>query len=382
MTSAVPIVNLTEAQKKAVYHKNGPLLVLAGPGSGKTRVITCRIAALIEAGVAGRHICAITFTNKAAEEMRLRVQQFVPAAGAHISTFHSLCVWILRRYAEYAGIKPNFSIFDVPDQQRCMKEAIKECSVDAANFTPSRMIDYISRLKNDLEDVETFEARAGDYFEKNTAKIYRQYQRILALNNALDFDDLLIRTAMLLRDWPEIRLQLSERFRYLLVDEYQDTNHAQYQIAKGIALAHRNICVTGDPDQSIYRWRGADIENILAFEKDWPEAAVVKLEENFRSTPNILKTADKLIAHNTKRKSKVLIPTRSDGDEVVIQTCDDEAQEAVWVAQTIENLIRNGTDPNEIAVFYRVNAMSRAIEEAFVSRQLPYQMVRGIEFYA
>jgi len=382
LTSAVPIVNLTEAQKKAVYHKNGPLLVLAGPGSGKTRVITCRIAALIEAGVAGRHICAITFTNKAAEEMRLRVQQFVPAAGAHISTFHSLCVWILRRYAEYAGIKPNFSIFDVPDQQRCMKEAIKECSVDAANFTPSRMIDYISRLKNDLEDVETFEARAGDYFEKNTAKIYRQYQRILALNNALDFDDLLIRTAMLLRDWPEIRLQLSERFRYLLVDEYQDTNHAQYQIAKGIALAHRNICVTGDPDQSIYRWRGADIENILAFEKDWPEAAVVKLEENFRSTPNILKTADKLIAHNTKRKSKVLIPTRSDGDEVVIQTCDDEAQEAVWVAQTIENLIRNGTDPNEIAVFYRVNAMSRAIEEAFVSRQLPYQMVRGIEFYA
>jgi DNA helicase-2/ATP-dependent DNA helicase PcrA len=377
-----PIENLTESQKKAIFHKDGPLLVLAGPGSGKTRVITCRAAALIESGVQPWHICAITFTNKAAEEMRLRVQQSVPVSGVHISTFHSLCVWILRRYAEYAQIQPNFSIFDAADQQRCMKAVVKECPVDATNFTPARMMEVISRLKNDLEDVDAYEARAGDFFEKNTAKIYRRYQQILKQNNALDFDDLLVRTAILLRDWPEVRRQLSDRFRYLLVDEYQDTNHAQYQIAKGIALAHRNICVTGDPDQSIYRWRGADIENILAFEKDWDEAVVVKLEENFRSTPNILEAADKLIAKNTRRKAKILIPTRPAGEDVLIQTCDDEAGEARWVAETIEALIKDGKDPNEIAIFYRVNAMSRAIEEAFVQRQLPYQVVRGVEFYA
>ncbi|MCI0499364.1 MAG: UvrD-helicase domain-containing protein [Planctomycetales bacterium] len=378
----VPVENLTESQKKAISHKEGPLLVLAGPGSGKTRVITCRVAALIESGVRPGYICAITFTNKAAEEMRLRVQQSIAVSGVHISTFHSLCVWILRRFADAAQIRPNFSIFDAADQQRCMKEAIKECPVDAASFTPARILEFVSRLKNDLEDVEAFEARAGDFFEKNAAKIYRQYQKILKQNNALDFDDLLVRTAILLRDWPEVRLQLSDRFRYLLVDEYQDTNHAQYQIAKGIALAHRNICVTGDPDQSIYRWRGADIENILAFEKDWPEAVVVKLEENFRSTPNILEAADKLIANNTKRKTKTLIPTRPAGDNIAILTCDDEAGEARRIAETIEALIRDGNDRNEIAVFYRVNAMSRAIEEAFVQRQLPYQVVRGVEFYA
>lgn len=382
MTSSFSPACLTDSQRQAVCHRNGPLLVLAGPGSGKTRVITCRIACLIDSGVQPWHICAITFTNKAAEEMRQRVAQSVTASGVYVSTFHSLCVWILRRFAEQAQVKGNFSIFDTSDQQRCMKEALKDIQLDAASFSPARMLEYVSRLKNDLEDVEEFEARAEDYFTKNAAKIYKRYQQILKLNNALDFDDLLVRTAFLLRDHADVRQWLSDRFRYLLVDEYQDTNHAQYQIAKGIALAHHNICVTGDPDQSIYRWRGADIQNILAFEKDWPETVVVKLEENFRSTPNILEKADKLIANNTHRKQKKLIPTHPDGDEVRIQTCQDEADEALRVAEEVGSMIEKGLDPNQMAVFYRVNSMSREIEEAFVQRQLPYQVVRGVEFYS
>lgn len=382
MAPGFDVAKLTDSQRKAVLHKDGPLLVLAGPGSGKTRVITNRIARLIESGVEPFHICAITFTNKAAEEMRLRVQQFVRASGVYISTFHSLCVWILRRFPDEARIKGNFSIFDTSDQQRCVKEALKDCQVDSTSFTPARMLEYISRLKNDLEDVDEFEARASDYFTKNAAKVYRRYQQILKLNNAMDFDDLLVQTAFLLRDCPEVRQKLSDRFRYLLVDEYQDTNHAQYQIAKGIALAHKNICVTGDPDQSIYRWRGADIQNILQFEMDWPQTMIVKLEENFRSTPEILEKADRLIACNTNRKEKKLVPTHASGQPVEIVTCDDEAGEARHVAQQVQDLIDRKMDPSQIAVFYRVNSMSRAIEEAFVQRQLPYQVVRGVEFYS
>jgi DNA helicase-2/ATP-dependent DNA helicase PcrA len=382
LAPVVPTENLTDSQKQAVFHKDGPLLVIAGPGSGKTRVITSRIAALIESGVRPWNICAITFTNKAAEEMRIRVAQSTTASGVHVSTFHSLCVRVLRQYAEQAKMQPNFSIFDTNDQKRAMKEAIKDCGVDSTNFTPAKMLAFVSNLKNDLEDIEAYEAEADDFFSKNAAKIYKRYQQILKQNNAVDFDDLLVNTAYLLRDRPDVREELSRRYRYLLVDEYQDTNHAQYQIAKGIALAHRNICVTGDPDQSIYRWRGADIENILSFEKDWPEAVVIKLEENFRSTPNILEKADQLIAANSKRKEKKLIATHDRGQDVQIEICDDESAEAHAMADKIEALINEGKDPNEIAVFYRVNAMSRGIEEAFVQRQLPYQVVRGVEFYA
>ena len=382
MASFVTIEKLTESQKKAVFHKDGPLLVLAGPGSGKTRVITSRIAAMIDAGVRPYHICAITFTNKAAEEMRIRVQQTASASGVYVSTFHALCVRILRQYAEQAEIQPNFSIYDVDDQKRCMKEAIAACQVDSSNFTPARMLDIVSRLKNDLEDEAAYAARSDDFFGKYAAKIYTKYQAMLRQNNALDFDDLLVKTAFLLRDRPDVRLELSNRFQYLLVDEYQDTNHAQYQIAKGLALAHRNICVTGDPDQSIYRWRGADIKNILIFEKDWPEAVVVKLEENFRSTPNILEKASKLIAANTKRKHKELIATRPAGEAVVIETCEDEAQETRLISERVKKIIADGIDPNEIAVFYRVNSMSRTIEEALIRDRLPYQVVRGVEFYA
>lgn len=382
VNSETILQGLTESQRRAVIHREGPLLVLAGPGSGKTRVITCRIAMLIHEGVAPAQICAITFTNKAAEEMRQRVLSMGVPTGTQVSTFHSLCVRILRRYGRVAGIEPTFSIYDESDQLRCLKEALAACQISSSNFSPSRMLHVISRLKNDLEDERTFASRAEDHFGRTVSSIYTKYQEILRRNQALDFDDLLVQTALLLRKDPDIRQELSRRFRYLLIDEYQDTNHAQYQIARGLAAAHGNICVTGDPDQSIYRWRGADIGNILAFERDWPNAAVIKLEENFRSTPNILSKADRLIAGNQKRKAKTLIPTRPEGEDVVIRVCEDEQDEAERVAADVAELLERGLNPQEIAVFYRVNAMSRSVEEAFIRRRIPYQVVRGVEFYA
>ncbi len=376
-----PLERLTESQKRAVLHKEGPLLVLAGPGSGKTRVITCRIASLIQSGVRPYHICAITFTNKASQEMRRRVEQMCPA-GTFVSTFHSLCVWILRRYAQQAGIGAAFTIYDEGDQQRCMKEAIRICNVDSTTFSPSKMLGFVSRLKNNLESAESLSSGSSDYFTQNAAKVYKVYQELLLKNNALDFDDLLVKTAYLLSDHCDVRRELSNRFRYLLIDEYQDTNHAQYKIAHLLASEHGNICVTGDPDQSIYKWRGANIGNILAFEKDWPQAVVVKLEENFRSTPNILRMADKVIAFNSRRKPKSLIPTRPDGMDVAIQSADDEANEAALICQEIEKLHRQGVKMSEVAVFYRINAMSRPIEEALIRKRIPYQVVRGVEFYS
>jgi DNA helicase-2/ATP-dependent DNA helicase PcrA len=373
--------NLTPAQKKAVNHLEGPLLVLAGPGSGKTRVITHRIAALIDAGVRPYNICAVTFTNRVADEMRQRVITFGAAAGAHISTFHSLCVRILRRYAEQAGLRENFSIYNEADQKSCMKQALKDCEIDSTNFPPARMLDAVSLLKNALKDVDFIKSNVDDFFTKIIARLYARYQEILAANNALDFDDLLLKAAFLLRDRLDVRSELNRRFKFLLVDEYQDTNKAQYEIARELVSEHGNICVTGDPDQSIYRWRGADIGNILAFEKDWPDAAVIRLEQNFRSSPNILAVADKLISFNVRRKAKVLIPTKPPGQEVVFESCDDENDEAFSVVGRIAKLAENGAKLNEIAVFYRVNAMSRVLEEAFIESKIPYQIVRGIEFY-
>ncbi|MHC4866654.1 MAG: ATP-dependent helicase, partial [Planctomycetota bacterium] len=372
---------LTASQRQAVFHVEGPLLIIAGPGSGKTRVITYRIAALIDSGVRPHNICAITFTNRAADEMRQRAIGLGASAGAHISTFHSLCVRILRRYASAANVKSNFSIYDEADQRRCIKQALKKCELDATNFPPARMREAISALKNDLMDVEGFQDQAEGFFERTLAKVYAQYQRILSENNALDFDDLLMETALLLQRSPEVRGELGDRFKFLLVDEYQDTNHAQYRIARDLASGHNNICVTGDPDQSIYAWRGADIRNILAFEEDWPDAAVVKLEENFRSTANILKTADCLIAYNQKRKAKKLVPTRPDGEDVRLTLLEDEVQEAETIAEHIKELTDHGVSLKDVAVFYRVNAMSRVLEESFMRNNIPYQIVRGVEFY-
>jgi len=372
--------DLTAAQRRAVDHREGPILVIAGPGSGKTRVITCRIAALIDSGVKPRSICAITFTNKAAEEMRNRVIAMGTPGGAHISTFHSLCVRILRRYAEAAGIKPNFSIYDTSDQAKCMKQAIRDCDLDKANFPPRRMLAAVSDLKNRLVDSDALAATADNFFTRSLAPVYRRYDEILGRSNALDFDDLLLKTALLLRREKAIREDLSRSFEFLLIDEYQDTNHAQYVIATQLVCAHDNICATGDPDQSIYRWRGADIRNILAFEKDWPGAAVVKLEENFRSTPNILRAADSLIANNVSRKQKKLISTRGAGAEIALTAFDDEAEEAEAVALRIKRLAESDS-PGKAAVLYRINATSRVLEEALVRNEVPYQIVRGVEFY-
>jgi DNA helicase-2/ATP-dependent DNA helicase PcrA len=372
---------LTVSQRKAVSHIEGPLLVLAGPGSGKTRVITHRIAALIDSGVLPRNICAITFTNKAADEMRQRAIALGVSAGAHISTFHSLCVRILRWYADNAGINPNFSVYDESDQARCIKQAIKDCELDTTNFSPARMLEAISALKNNLTDADRFKDSAEDFFSKTLAKIYTHYQHILNEHNALDFDDLLMKTAFLLRDYPDVCSELADRFKFLLIDEYQDTNHAQYVIAKAIVSRHNNICATGDPDQSIYRWRGADIRNILDFENDWPDATIVKLEENFRSTANILALADNLILFNRNRKDKKLVPTKPSGRDVVVTVCEDEVEEAETVALCIKDMANQGGSLKDIAVFYRVNAMSRLLEETFIRHKIPYQVIRGVEFY-
>ncbi|UCE47282.1 MAG: UvrD-helicase domain-containing protein, partial [Phycisphaerales bacterium] len=381
---------LTPPQRKAVLHIEGPLLVLAGPGSGKTRVITHRIAALIESGIHPYNICAITFTNKAADEMRQRAIALGASAEGprfagtqpHISTFHSLCVRILRQYADRAQVEPNFSIYDEADQARCIKQAVKDCELDTTNFPPARMLDAISTLKNKLIDVASFKDEADDFFSQTLAKVYARYQRVLAEHNAVDFDDLLTKTAFLLEGCSDVCRELADRFRFLLIDEYQDTNHAQYRIAKALVSQHNNICATGDPDQSIYRWRGADIRNIMAFENDWPDATIVKLEENFRSSPNILEAADNLIANNQKRKQKKLVPTKPRGEDVHVIAFEDEQEEARAVAQQITQLADKGASPNDIAVFYRINAMSRVFEEAFIRNRIPYQIVRGVEFYS
>jgi len=327
--------------------------------------------------------------------MRQRVVALGTAAGAHISTFHSLCVRVLRWYADKADINPNFSIYNESDQARCIKQAVKDCELDATNFPPARMLDDISKLKNRLINVDSFKMQADDFLRKTLALIYARYQHILTEHNALDFDDLLMKTAFLLRDRPDVRSELANRFKFLLIDEYQDTNHAQYKIAKAIVSAHNNICATGDPDQSIYRWRGADIRNILAFEEDWPDATVVKLEENFRSTPNILRIADNLIASNRNRKEKKLIPTKPPGKDVIVNAFTDELQEAQGIAQQVKELIdprfcggklvpakAGSASLRDIAVFYRVNAMSRVLEEALIRNKIPYQIVRGVEFYS
>ncbi|MCH7916955.1 MAG: UvrD-helicase domain-containing protein [Planctomycetes bacterium] len=372
---------LTPSQSQAVFHQEGPLQVLAGPGSGKTRVITARIAALVESGVFPYQICAITFTNKAAQEMRQRVEAGGGVRGAWISTFHSFCVRVLRQYADEAGIGKSFTIYDTADQKKCVKEAVKACELDTTNFAPAQMLNALSTLKNKLVSVQAFEADAQDYFSRTLARVYQRYQEILKGHNALDFDDLLVKTAFLLEQNDTVCEALSERFRFLLIDEYQDTNHAQYRIAKRLAAAHGNIMATGDPDQSIYRWRGADIQNILAFEKDWPEAKIVRLEENFRSSAAILKVADSLIAHNRHRKEKTLKPTKPAGRPVKLNGYEDELEEAHAVAAEIQHLVSQGATYNQVALFYRVNAMSRALEEALIQGKIPYQVVRGVEFY-
>jgi DNA helicase-2/ATP-dependent DNA helicase PcrA len=384
--------DLTDAQRQAATHVDGPLLIIAGAGSGKTRVITRRIAYLIAQGIPASSILAITFTNKAAGEMKSRVSALLERPihdfgkldqrWPTICTFHSLCLRILRHYAQVIGLPENFSIFDSGDQNKLMKEAIKMLDISSNNFAPGVVHGTISNAKNQLIGAEAFAGSAGDFYQKTVARIYLKYQQLLKQNNALDFDDLQIRTAEAFRAHPQMLQELQDRYQYILIDEYQDTNHAQYVIAHALALRHRNMCVVGDPDQSIYAWRGADLRNILDFEKDYAEAKVVRLEQNYRSTKTILKIASALIAHNTQRKDKTLWTENAAGERATVVLCQDEHDEARQVAQRLVELHeKQGYAWNKMAIFYRINAMSRVMEDALRRANVPYQIARGVEFY-
>jgi DNA helicase-2/ATP-dependent DNA helicase PcrA len=373
---------LTEPQRQAVTHGEGPLLVLAGPGSGKTRVITRRAAYLAVTRTQPRHILAITFTNKAAQEMADRMAALGVDRSLTVCTFHSLCARLLRLHADRAGLAPSFSIFDQKDRVQAVKEAIQRCSLSDANFQPSRVEHRISRFKNAMISPAQVEQDAKGFELRTLAKIYAAYEQVLAEQDALDFDDLLLRFARLLGEDAELRDQLEDRYRYLLVDEYQDTNHSQYLIARGLALTHHNLCVTGDPDQSIYGWRGANLGNILDFEEDFPDAVVVRLEQNYRSTKRILAAADAVIQRNRKRKAKALWTDNAEGTAVRVVQCEDAADEAAFVAGGIKTLHRQGVSYNGIAIFYRINALTRRLEEALRQAAIPYRIVRGVEFYS
>lgn len=377
---------LTPPQYEAVSHHQGPLLVLAGPGSGKTRVITHRIASLIHAQVPPQRILGITFTNKASDEMSERVQKLIPGSRVEISTFHKFCVKVLRRYGNVVGLDSNFSIFDTTDQQQLIRFVLNELDIDTVAYNPSTIASMISRAKNDLitaeRYAEAFQESYGDHLQAVVARAYPLYQKLLLESNAVDFDDLLLHVASLLKGSPELRATLDERYEYILVDEYQDTNLAQYQIVMGLSLNTRNLCVTGDPDQSIYGWRGAKIENILQFERDFPDCKTIRLEQNFRSTKEILRVADSLISCNQKRKAKSLFTENDEGAPVELLNFNDERQEANEIALHICSAIDRGDfELNDFAIFYRVNSLSRELELALARHKIPYQLAGSVAFY-
>ncbi len=372
---------LTEPQREAVKHTDGPLLVLAGAGSGKTRVITRRAAYIALTVARPEQVLAITFTNKASGEMRDRIRALGIGGRMLVCTFHSLCARLLREFADIVGLQPNFSIFDQSDSRKLVAEAIEECALNTTNFRPAVVQAAISDIKTKLLRPEEFMEQAGTFEDKSHARVYEIYQQLLRRQNACDFDDLLAYVARLLDENAEVRRELSDRFRYLLIDEYQDTNHAQYIIASRLAEGHRNICATGDPDQSIYRWRGADIQNILDFEADYDDAAVIRLEQNFRSTGAILSTASTLIAHNEHRKKKDLWTDGEQGEPVRVWACEEERHEAEMIARDVQTYVEEGGQFGDVAVFYRINALSRTLEDAFRRHNLPYQIARGVEFY-
>ncbi|MCX7420989.1 MAG: UvrD-helicase domain-containing protein [Planctomycetia bacterium] len=377
---------LTESQRTAVEHFEGPLLVLAGPGSGKTRVITQRIARLIERGVSPRNILGLTFTNKAAEEMVHRVESLVPGSRVWVSTFHRFCARLLREYAEQVGLQSNFSIFDTDDQRGLIKRVLSGLNLDSAQYAPARIGSAISRMKNDLvtlnQVVQTQQEAAFDFQSVVVAKVLPEYQKLLRESNAVDFDDLMLHVVSLLRDNPDLRSELDQQYRFILVDEYQDTNLAQYELIRGLAHDVPNLCATGDPDQSIYGWRGARIDNILRFESDYPDAEVVRLEDNFRSTKSILRAADSLIEHNIHRKAKRLRTHNEAGDDIKLHRFWNGQQEADKLALQIKADVEAGVwNWSDVAIFYRVNWLSREVEMALSRHQVPYQVAAGLAFY-
>ncbi len=381
--------DLTTPQRDAVTHVEGPLLVLAGAGSGKTRVITRRIAHLIlRVGIAPWQVAAITFTNKAAGEMRDRVTQLMSERQARaltVCTYHSLCARIIRAHAEPLGLTPGYSIYDTSDQKAAVKSALKSLDLSAGNFPPATVLATISNAKNELIDADEFTKTAFDFYSKSVARVYAKYQSVLKKNNALDFDDLLIKMVELLRDHTEVAAALRDRYQYVLIDEYQDTNHAQFMIAHALTGgpgSSQNICVTGDPDQSIYAWRGANIRNILEFESHYPAARTIRLEQNYRSTKRILAVADTLIKHNRKRRDKDLWTQNDQGDHVALVKCYNERHEAQWLVDRLTELNQQEDLAwGAMAVFYRVNSLSRVIEDALREANVPYQIARGTAFY-
>jgi DNA helicase-2/ATP-dependent DNA helicase PcrA len=378
--------DLTPAQRDAVTTIEGPLLVVAAAGSGKTRVITRRVAYMLSQGIPGNSILALTFTNKAAGEMRQRVEAIAPGSGVWLGTFHSLCVRLLRQYGSYVGLDSSFTIFDTQDRLRAIKQVITpyEEVVEKLNLSAEKIDNMISRAKNDLTiprpGFNTLDHQAE---EKLLREVYLNYQNFLQQQNAADFDDLLGLTVRLLKDQPVVRQQLDRRYRYIMVDEYQDTNLAQYAILRALNVDVKNLCATGDPDQSIYGWRGANLNNILEFEKDYPGCAVVKLEHNYRSTKNILAVADHLIQNNKKRKQKQLLTNNPAGSPIRLTTYGSERDEAEGVASQIAKFVSSGRyKPSDIAVFYRVSALSRGLEMAIKQRaKLPCAIVGGVSFY-
>jgi DNA helicase II / ATP-dependent DNA helicase PcrA len=376
------LADLTPAQRQAVVHVDGPLLVLAGAGSGKTRVITRRVAHMLGKGIGGANILALTFTNKAAGEMKERIEALVPKSGVWVGTFHGLCARLLRTYAPLVGIDRNFTIFDQSDRLRAVKEAMEKLGLEDVAVAPERVDAAISKAKNELKSPEDLSKEAGDHVKAITARVYARYQERLKAVSAVDFDDLLVHLVTILKKHPDVRADLDARFRYVLVDEYQDTNLAQYAIVRGLCVDRPNLCVTGDPDQSIYGWRGANLKNILEFERDFPGCKVVKLERNYRSTKNILLAADSLIRHNFKRKAKALTTENPQGQPVELTIFGTETEEAHGVASKVVELVRDGEYAyRDVAVFCRVTALTRGLEQAFRLAKIPYQIVGGVSFY-
>jgi DNA helicase-2/ATP-dependent DNA helicase PcrA len=374
--------SLTEAQRQAVTHIDGPLLILAGPGSGKTRVVTHRVAWLLRHGIRASRILALTFTNKAAEEMRARLATLAPADPVWMSTFHRFCARLLRQYAPLVGLEANFAIYDTGDSRTALRRTMAALGLEDARFTPDQVSSAISWAKNNLIGADQYQPKPGNPLGAVVGQAYPQYQARLLRSNAVDFDDLLLHVARLLRENPEVREQLDDRYRYILVDEYQDTNLAQYAIVRALSINHPNLAVTGDPDQSIYGWRGANLSNILDFEKDYPDVHVVRLERNYRSTQRILRVADELISRNVRRKPKRLFTENEEGPPVRFVKFASQQSEAESIAARIANEVHAGRRrPRDFAVFYRTNALSRSLEFALRDAGVPYQMVNGVEFY-
>ena len=378
------LASLNPAQRQAVVTTEGPLLVIAGAGSGKTRVLTHRVAHLIGAvGVKPNEILAITFTNKAAGEMRDRLTAMLghTARAIWILTFHAACGRILRREAERLGYRSNFTIYDSADQVRLVKQCLEELEKDPKRFVPRGIHTQISNAKNQLVSPAMYAERVASFYDQTVAEVYALYQKRLHASNAVDFDDMLMLTVELLERFPEAREFWQKAFRYVLVDEYQDTNHAQYRLLQLLAEKHHNVCAVGDPDQSIYAFRGADIRNILEFERDFPDTQTIALEQNYRSTNAILESANAVISHNSERKPKRLWSDLGEGDPVRIVEVEDENAEGRYVASQIAALIQDGWSGSEIAVFYRMNAQSRVVEQVLKLSQIGYQVIGGPRFY-